>query len=649
MSKNNSEKHFSSKAFNSPTHKSNIAQQTDDHSLLGKSKLPDVRRSINGQQTKNSEGHEFFFYNQGKLYVNTPSTSKIQLFENEEKTTSLNVQILNDELLLRIFMLLQTKDLKNASMVCRKWRELGATLLWKRMVFPMDKKILSSMKSFLISNGKYITSAMIVPPINMLTATTLATGGLSIPITGSSSKNDSWSIPKPLSRSGSISSFSGTVPHSPRSSNLPNYPSSSRSSFLKHRPAFNYEDRDFSKNYYLNNEDAAINNNFRAIANIRDLTDDQSSIYSNFPYISDSDSIAQLATPDRRNSAVLNFINQERQDRQDPSASEELESNSYSLADMRIPSSSQKKPINLSNISTAIGQSAAIPIPGTPGVGNTLSTELPSSCGSSCRLNVDLGSASNYSNFFTEKNRFHRISNSTIVRLQQYLECYCPNIIDLTVLNPNGLTNHDSRIELLEQLFSTYPNLLHLNLSDFIMWDVEATNLVAQSLHSLRSINLTNRVEIGDQDMLSVIENCYILEEIKVRATNISDVFIETVEERLFSTLKVLDIGGCAISSKALSNLVKKAYNLVELRAWSCLRINDDFLLSLNSNFLSRLKILDLMDINGFSNDVIYKIFGLQKWQNLEYLRIRAKCDSSLFSGLSKTAILKLNPTSILD
>ncbi|PVV05015.1 hypothetical protein BB560_000470 [Smittium megazygosporum] len=624
-----------------PSHKKNTNDDLDlDESMLeiNNSKIENSKSVANTNESSN-----ILFSQQLGRYKNPTRSS--EMIEGLYFQPNGSMNILTDQLLIEIFSLLDKKQLKDVSLVCHRWRDLSASLLWKRMVFPLEKRVLSSMKGFLSVNGRHITSAMIVPPIKMLNATTMSGGNISIPIAGSSTPNDSWSIPKPLSRSGSISSFSGIYPQSPRQPAYRNTPSIVKISY-SNKPSNSNENRIIARNFSLDNDEFTFDPGQRPGSLYRDNPGYQSSssFISNFPDISDSDSVAQFSSSSRRNSITNNFATNPRYDN---SLSEDIEPNSFNTNASDF--FTENRSLSLSSSSTPVVFPAAIPIPGTPGVGNTLSTDLGVSPGSGFRSHGEVGTFNSANGSFIERTRFFSISSSTISRLQQCLECYCPNIVNLTILNPNGITNHSRRMELLEQIFNTYPNLLHLNLSDFIMWDVKAMQLVAQYLHSLRSLNITNRVEVRDEDLIPVIQNCSKLQELRLRATNISDKTMRTIENNLVERIRVLDVGGCSISSEVISRIIKKTYNLTELKAWSCLRLNDDFLRALNPSFLSKLRVLDLMDVNGFSNEAIYETFGTQKWPNLRFLRIRTKGEESLFSGLSRNTILKLNSSTALD
>ncbi|PVU98485.1 hypothetical protein BB559_001539 [Furculomyces boomerangus] len=536
---------------------------------------------------------------------------------------------INTDVLDMVFKLLSPNDLKNVVLVCRRWKYIASAHLWRRMIFPIEKRKLAAMRHILVSYGQFVQSAMVTPPIGMLTVTASSSGGMNIPVVGSYTKNNQWSLPKPLSRSGSVSSASGSI----------NY--SSYNPFAKtgstSKP--NRQLIGSSSEFGIDSDSAPIegNNNFN-----------QRGLMSSRDYFS-------------RN---RNYSNQHLNNFGD----------SYQHTDARM--SLDTHPSEPESISSTPVQSpfpamagVAIPIPGTPGVGNMLESNQNSPVSSYSisnahnSFNSHTGSIQGGANSVggiggnfalqgathNHIGKFPNVSSSTISKLQQFMECYCPYINDLTVLNPNGITSHSRRIELLEKLFTTYPNLLHLNLTDFIMWDVEAMRLVSLHLHNLRSLNVSNRVELRDDDLVPVIENCLLLEQLHLRATNISDQTILAIEQNLRNRISVLDIGGCSISAKAMSSLIQKTRNLKELRAWSCLRLNDEFLTSLNPNLLKNLEILDLMDINSFSESAVLEAFTKQQWPSLRYLRIRVKCSPSAFVGLSPRAVLKLNPTSILD
>ncbi|KAJ2685366.1 hypothetical protein GGH99_003788 [Coemansia sp. RSA 1285] len=262
-----------------------------------------------------------------------------------------------------------------------------------------------------------------------------------------------------------------------------------------------------------------------------------------------------------------------------------------------------------------------------------------------------IGSQSNQQAGSMHSNSYqhHEISEGTVLRMHQFMERYCTGVLEAVVRNPTGISSHSRRLGILARLFQAYPRLERLNLSDFIMWDTQPLQLVSEQLRALKSLDVTNRVELSDKDLLPVVEHCSRLRGLRVRATNVTDVTIRAIIGSLSQSLVSLNVGGCPVSSVAMSELVTTCTNLRVLQMWSCLRLDDNFLLSLNPLILGRLQVLDMMDVQKFSIDAVRKTFGQQRWPYLKYLRIRAKCVRDDFSGIPATAVLKLNSTSILD
>ncbi|KAJ2420578.1 hypothetical protein GGF41_004205 [Coemansia sp. RSA 2531] len=229
------------------------------------------------------------------------------------------------------------------------------------------------------------------------------------------------------------------------------------------------------------------------------------------------------------------------------------------------------------------------------------------------------------------------------------MERFCPNILEAVIKNPTGISSHGRRLGILTRLFQAYPRLEKLDLSDFIMWDTQPLQVVSEQLRMLSSLDVTNRVELGDTDLLPVVESCPRLKELRIRATNATDVTIHGIINNLSHLLVRLNVGGCPVSSAAMAELVTKCTRLRVLQTWSCLRLDDTFLLALNPHVLTEMQVLDLMDVQKFSVEAVRQTFGQQTWPHLKYLRIRAKCSREEFSGIPVRAVLKLNSTTILD
>ncbi|KAJ2856176.1 hypothetical protein GGI22_003897, partial [Coemansia erecta] len=295
----------------------------------------------------------------------------------------------------------------------------------------------------------------------------------------------------------------------------------------------------------------------------------------------------------------------------------------------------------------------AVPIPGTPGPGNVISESVPhSASGSSLGAGFGvagmanggsttsrIGSHSNQHSSTTHSYQHHEISEGTVTRMHQFMERYCNGVLEAVVKNPTGISSHSRRLGILVRLFQAYPRLKRLELSDFIMWDTQPLQLVSEQLHMLKSLDVTNRVELSDNDLLPVVEHCPRLRVLRIRATNATDVTIHAIINNLSHSLVSLNVGGCPVSSAAMSELVARCTKLRVLQMWSCLRLDDNFLLSLDPLVLGCLQVLDMMDVQKFSIEAVKRTFGRQSWPYLKYLRIRAKCDRDDFSGIPATAV----------
>ncbi|KAJ1677604.1 hypothetical protein EV182_005828, partial [Spiromyces aspiralis] len=206
------------------------------------------------------------------------------------------------------------------------------------------------------------------------------------------------------------------------------------------------------------------------------------------------------------------------------------------------------------------------------------------------------------------------VTESTISRMQRYIEQYCPNVSTLTVQNPLGIGCPERRYLLLEMLFDTYPNLERLSLRHFIMWDPNPLQMVPTKLRRLRELDVSGRVEVSDSDVSPIVRGCSNLSTLKLRATNIDDSTLDTITTHLAAVLKYLDISGCRITSAALGRLVSRCHALRVLRGWSCLPLNDNFLLSLRPENLPNLRVLDLKSVYSFSSEAAQRTFGWQDW-----------------------------------
>ncbi|KAJ2765683.1 hypothetical protein IWQ56_003999, partial [Coemansia nantahalensis] len=294
----------------------------------------------------------------------------------------------------------------------------------------------------------------------------------------------------------------------------------------------------------------------------------------------------------------------------------------------------------------------AVPIPGTPGLGNMLSDSLSLAVsGGSWGANIAgaPGSARAGSTPGHAHHLHHEISEGTVLRMHQFMERYCTHVVEAVVRNTVGISSHGRRLGILTRLFRAYPRLERLDLSDFIMWDTQPMQVVAEQLQLLRSLDVTNRVELGDEDLLPVLQSCHRLRELRIRATNATDATIRAICRCLADTLVSLNVGGCPVSSAAMAELATTCRRLRILQTWSCRRLDDSFLLALDARILASLQVLDMMDVRKFSADAARRAFGQQAWPRLKYLRISAQCAREDLVGVPPHAVLKLNTSTILD
>ncbi|KAJ2558033.1 hypothetical protein EV175_000999 [Coemansia sp. RSA 1933] len=539
-------------------------------------------------------------------------------------STTSSFQHLPTELWRQIFSYLAVDDLKSAVLVSRQWRSAGNPLLWRTMTFPLDKRRLSAMKPALSHFGHLVRRVIITPPI-----LELHVGGGRSSRRVSTSNSRSWSLSRPISRSGS------------------------------HHQHHQHQQQQQQQGSRSGAEGSTENSS--AIVSSAATASIPGTIHSGFA--SAASSPQQQPQSSSSHMPPPSPISLAPTSRQRPSSSSTTPQPDLSVS--ATPSTSgggggSGTGRRLSRASVATLPSPmlppvyAVPIPGTPGPGNVISESVPQSAsGSSWGAGLAgfgmTSGGSISSRIGSHSSQHHEISEGTVTRMHQFMERYCNGVLEAVVRNPTGISSHSRRHGILVRLFQAYPRLERLELSDFIMWDTQPLQLVSEQLHMLKSLDVTNRVELNDNDLLPVVEHCPRLRELRIRATNATDVTIRAITNNLSHSLVCLNVGGCPVSSAAMSELVTKCTRLRVLQMWSCLRLDDNFLLSLDPLVLKSLQVLDMMDVQKFSIQVVQRTFGLQTWPYLKYLRIRAKCDRSDFSGIPASAVLKLNSTTILD
>ncbi|KAJ2143066.1 hypothetical protein IW136_001769 [Coemansia sp. RSA 678] len=551
--------------------------------------------------------------------------------------------LLPTELFREIFKYLGVEDLRVVVQMSRQWRSAGNPLLWRTMVFPLDKRRLAAMKPILSCTGHHVRRVIITPP---LLDSQHSRNGSSRRVSVSNSRG--WSFSRPLSRSGSVSSQQPPQHYRPDSRSQSDVHGEQTAAFP---PSLSSTDTSAPGTAPASASARGALPPFLphpALASTANLM--AGSVPGTLP--------SPLTRPGHMPPPLPMSLSSPRQ-RATSNATTPLPDVSASATPSTFAGAGRRQ----SRASMATSPSPqlppvyAVPIPGTPGPGNVISESLPlSTLGSSWGasglggMNIPiLPSASSSSRPSNTPNHFHEVSEGTVLRMHQFMERYCPNVLEAVIKNPTGISSHSRRLGILIRLFKAYPRIERLDLSDFIMWDTQALAIAAEQLHLLRSLDVTNRVELSDVDLLPIVEGCPRLSELRIRATNATDTTIHAVINNLSSTLVSLNVGGCPVSSTVMAELVVACNNLQILQMWSCLRLDDSFLLALDSRILTKLQVLDMMDVQKFSVEAVQKTFGQQQWPHIKYLRIRAKCCREDFAGIPERAVLKLNSTTILD
>ncbi|KAJ2082904.1 hypothetical protein H4R24_001234 [Coemansia sp. RSA 988] len=529
-----------------------------------------------------------------------------------------STHLLPTELFREIFKYLCVEDLQSVVLVSRQWKSAGRPLLWREMVFPLDKRRLASMKQILSHIGHHVRRVIIAPPI-----LESHQSGSSRRVSTSNSRP--WSFSRPLSRAGSVSS---QQPHLQSTSRSHSEAPADRAGALSSSAAPD-----------TNVSTAALPGNAH------------SGHSSTLPSPLNRPGPSQIPPP-----SPLSLS---------PPRQQTVSSVTTPLAELSAsatPSSSvgagrrQSRTNATTSPSPMLLPVYAVPIPGTPGPGNVISEPLSmatsgGSWGATGLGNINIPSVSATSMSSRPSNILghHEVSEGTVLRMHQFMERYCPNVLEATIKNPTGISSHGRRLGILARLFRAYPRLEKLDLSDFIMWDTQPLQIASEHLHMLCGLDVTNRVELSDVDLLPIIGNCPRLRELQIRATNATDTTIHAIVTNLSETLVSLNVGGCPVTSAAMSELVSSCTHLRILQMWSCLRLDDSFLQALDPSILTNFQVLDMMDVQKFSAGAVRSAFGEQIWPYMKYLRIRAKCTREDFAGIPDSTVLKLNPTTILD
>ncbi|KAJ2604142.1 hypothetical protein H4R99_002011 [Coemansia sp. RSA 1722] len=584
-------------------------------------------------------------------------------------STASGFHILPTELFRQVFKYLDSEDLKTVVQVSRQWRSAANPLLWRTVVFPLDKRRLAAMKPALAHFGYLVRRVVITPPL-LETHYSQTSSSRRVSISNNNNNNNgtngnvpnssgrSWSLSQPLSRSGSISSH----PHHHQQQQ----PQQQQSSVSNAQPA------PFSS-FAEPGSPGALSSSASATNTAADLPPATASfgiIHSGFTSVASSPQINPVGISHFPPPSPLSLASSSRQ---------RTSSNTADASVLATPISGtgagRHQPrlgAGAASPSPTLPPIYAVPIPGNPGPGNVLSESRPPSVADSSwsaaaglgAINISSasggisGSVSSRTNnapsmhsgsYHHYSNHHHEVSEGTVLRMHQFMERFCPNVLEAVIKNTAGISSHNRRLGILMRLFQAYPRLEKLDLSDFIMWDPQPLQLVSEQLNMLSSLDVTNRVELTDVDLLPVVENCHRLRELKIRATNATDSTIQAIVNNLAHSLVSLNVGGCPVSSAAMAELVSKCTKLRVLHMWSCLRLDDTFLLALNPHLLTSFQVLDMMDVQKFSSDAVRRTFGQQVWPYLRYLRIRAKCTREDFSGIPEFATLKLNSNTILD
>ncbi|KAJ2902936.1 hypothetical protein GGI21_004492, partial [Coemansia aciculifera] len=522
-------------------------------------------------------------------------------------STASACHVLPTELFRQVFLYLASDDLKTVVQVSRQWRSAGNPLLWRTMVFPLDKRRLASMKYPLSRFGHHVRRVVITPPI-------LEFQHSSSSRRVSMSNTRSWSLSRPLSRSGSVSSHQQHQQHQQQLGDLSE----------------------------LNDPTAAPTSADSALAAAA-AASNFGSLYSGFASNASSPHQYPLGSGHMQPPSPLALTSPRH--RPGSAATTPLPDFSASVTPSSGGAGTGRRASRASNLtspSPLLPPVYAVPIPGTPGPGNVLSESLShsvtgSSWGGLGAMNIPgvvnganiparQTSAHGHSSSISQSNAYlyHEVSEGTVLRMHQFMERFCPNILEAVVKNPTGISSHGRRLGILTRLFQAYPRLEKLDLSDFIMWDTQPLQMVSEQLHMLSSLDVTNRVELSDTDLLPVVEHCPRLRELRIRATNATDVTVNAIVSNLSYMLVSLNVGGCSVSSAAMAELVTKCTRLRVLQTWSCLRLDDTFLLALDPCVLTEMQVLDLMDVQKFSVEAVRQTFGQRTWPYLKYLRIRA-------------------------
>ncbi|KAJ1915585.1 hypothetical protein H4219_004251 [Mycoemilia scoparia] len=539
-------------------------------------------------------------------------------------------QTMSTEIFHRIFSYLDMADLKEVAVVNREWYSMAVSVIWRKMVVPMDKRVLSGMKSVLAIHGHRVHELVIVPPdsitnslplsrrTSITPATTASVGGATTTSSGNNNSNNN--------NNNSLN----------RNSQSFSYHTRSRSNSISSTPQMNSlgsinlppNQNNSNNSYYYNHQ-------------------------SSQSYVSES-SIGSFSNAGRRHFRTT------------PSPSPSLSPSRNTpipgtpgIGNMPIESIPLSMP--LPSISGSYGSQSSATFGGPPqpipfNASNTNNNNTSTNNNSNTTPRESVASTPtqptsilhNYPVTGTPSQpptRYIEVSESTIARLHRYMEAYCPNVMRLTVLNPLGIGNPERRYHLLDRFFDIYPSIDQIDVSQFIMWEPNPLRAIPEKLHALRELDVSGRVELSDSDIIPIIQGCLRLTTLKLRATNISDTTIKNIVDHLKNTIQHLNISGCRVTSIVMAHLATHCHALKVLRGWSCLPLGDDFLLALKPKNLPCLQVLDLKHVFGFSAEAVQKTFGWNDWPQLQYLRIHYKGDMQKLAGLLPHSVQKLYPS----
>ncbi|KAJ2343323.1 hypothetical protein GGF43_005723, partial [Coemansia sp. RSA 2618] len=356
--------------------------------------------------------------------------------------------LLPTELFREIFKYLVVEDLRTVVQVSRQWRSAGNPLLWRTMVFPLDKRRLAAMKPILSSTGHHVRRVVITPP---LLDSQLSRNGSSRRVSTSNSRG--WSFSRPLSRSGSVSLQQPPLHLQQNRADAQGQSDVSGEQINTLLPSLSSTDTSASGTAPASGSAqgmllASSSHAAAAAAANSALGNSPSGVSSTQPSPLNRPSQSQLPPPSPMS------LSSPRQ-RAASNATTPLADVSASATPSTFSGTGRRQ----SRASMTMSPSPllppvyAVPIPGTPGPGNVISESLPlSASGSSWGIpglggmNIPiLPSASSSSRPSHTPGHFHEVSEGTVLRMHQFMERYCPNVLEAVVKNPTGISSHSRR------------------------------------------------------------------------------------------------------------------------------------------------------------------------------------------------------------